>query len=900
MSGRHYYKLDNELARANELATIGQLDNALDHLLKVITTIGYHSNMSGFDALFERFLELAVHLRRGKAAKDGLFAYRNLYQNQNVLLVEAVLLTFLDLLDAEMNKVLREVPELPATSLNDDLDTADYSPEALLAQAYGISLFSDADEHDRKYRECVLPVLRFAWEGYRSVLDCARNNNRLEGVYEKAGHRSILFCTKHRRPAEFRRLCELFRYHLHVAIKYPGQSSSISLEIPESQQRQVNLRFACLEAASDFGLWQEAFRVIEDIHSVFSASRRRPSSMPISYYQRLAQIFAASRRGNNPLFLAATWHRIFHSARANKEDQSLPALMTILSTLAIPALPQPDNSLTPEERHSKLVRLSSFIGSHRPPQRLNLLHDLRERNIFGQADKSLRELYDLYQAGPRNADLETIATWTAKIQPLIDDLEAKYHEQIKSLVQDIRSNVIVRALQCIGAHYDSISFDQLSKSLRTPIRSIEALLLHGCHTGAFMAKINQEEGMVRFDRTRYLLNGAETAAMDAQASVRGPLRLDGWTYLVSQITELVERLDLIKAPSNVQNVKSLLMKDFTNRLRREHAQSLADIEFVNQQRAQAEASEQARLQEEAKARAIHQQVEQAALQQRIAEDNARRERERLEKEREEIRREEARKGEEERTRMQAITSAKASHEKLTAAVRRADYLERATREEERPLLEQDAKRQQIVEREAYETKVRQLRDIAMARHQADMEIKAKLPALQADRDLFLKTVQARRLDAFNAAKLAMEDKLAAAKEAHRLEIKAKKAEETERALREEESVRQAKREAERQKSTATYKPPHISDNPPKPIAATTAQGEGGKGDEAPKPYRPPIPSSSPLQSTSTPRTAGQPTKDDVFKAFGTTKSKQQASSSPSQPGRTPSTADSSSTAPWRK
>ena len=71
MSGRHYYKLDNELARANELATIGQLDKALDHLLKVITTIGYHSNMNGFDALFERFLGLAVQLRRGKAVKDG-------------------------------------------------------------------------------------------------------------------------------------------------------------------------------------------------------------------------------------------------------------------------------------------------------------------------------------------------------------------------------------------------------------------------------------------------------------------------------------------------------------------------------------------------------------------------------------------------------------------------------------------------------------------------------------------------------------------------------------------------------------------------------------------------------------------------------------------------------------
>ena len=141
--------------------------------------------------------------------------------------------------------------------------------------------------------------------------------------------------------------------------------------------------------------------------------------------------------------------------------------------------------------------------------------------------------------------------------------------------------------------------------------------------------------------------------------------------------------------------------------------------------------------------------------------------------REEIRREEARKGEEERARMQAIASAKVSHEKLIAAVKRADYLERAMREEERALLEQDAKKQQVIEREAYENKVRQLKEIAMARHEADMEIKSKLPALQVDRDTFLKAVKERRLASLDAARIAMEGKLAVAKEARRQEMKSR-------------------------------------------------------------------------------------------------------------------------------
>lgn len=768
---RPQVRLENELARAKELIAIDRHEAAFDHILQSLLLLTHHSNTAALDEVMKCFVDLGVQLKKGKLLKDGIFAYRTLMQNVSIPAVEALLLSFLDRCDDELAKAQENIQKPP--NADDEDFEADYSPEALLALAYEIAPPSSSDERDRLFRSTVTPWLRFTWESYRTVLDCVRNNSRFEPLYEQVGTRAICFCVQNRRPAEFRRLADIFRYHMSITVRYPSQPFSINLSASESHQRQLDLRFALLSGATDLGLWQEGFRIIEDIHGVFLAGRRNVRlALPASYYDKIAQIFSSSQ--SNPLFLAATWHRILQLSRAGKEDAAPAATMAILTTLAIPSLRALDctNHMTSEERHAKASKLASFIGLHKPPTRFSLLGELREKNAFGVSDvKWLRELYDLLFHGPKASDSAAVESWIARVTPLV--------EQVKSLgvsaflAAGIYRNALTRAIQVVISHHDSITFTELQMMLKAPIHEIEAIIVHGCHTGDFQARIDQASGTIRFDRTRYLLVSAEQAAATAQASVRAPLRLDGWNFLLSQVDELLVKLKIERQAPPIEKARKSLLASLGGRLRGEHAATLDRLQGIRQEREELAAQAALREKEEAKVRAARQAAEQAAIQQRIADENARREAERLSKEREDIRKEEARKADEERSRMQAIATAKVNFEKIISSAKRADYLERAIRQEEHALLAEDAKRQAVGEKEAWETKMRQIRDIAAARHKADMEIKAKLPALQADRDAFKALVQSRRQAAHDKQATEAGNALKTAKEARRAEVAAK-------------------------------------------------------------------------------------------------------------------------------
>lgn len=794
---RSQVKLENELARAKELVAIDRHEAAFNHILQSLLLLTHHSNTSALEEVMECFLDLGVQLKKGKLLKDGIFAYRTLMQNVSIPAVEALLLKFLDRCDVELAMAQGNI-QRPSNVDDEDFE-ADYSPEALLALAYEIAPPSSSDERDRLFRSVATPWLRFTWESYRTVLDCARNNSRFESLYEQVGTRAICFCVQNRRPAEFRRLADIFRYHMSITVRYPNQPFSINLSLPESHQRQLDLRFALLSGATDLGLWQEGFRIIEDIHGVFLAGRRNVRlALPASYYDKIAQIFSSSQ--SNPLFLAATWHRILQLARSGKEDAAPAATMAILTTLAIPSLRALDctNHMTSEERHAKASKLASFIGLHKPPTRFSLLNELREKNVFSVSDvKWLRELYDLLFHGPRASDSAAVESWIARVTPLVEQVRSL--DAPAFLAADIYRNVLARALQVIISHHDSINFAELQMMLKAPASEIEAIIVHGCHTGDFQARIDKASGTIRFDRTRYLLMSAEQAAAAAQANARAPLRLDGWNFLLSQVDELLVKLKIERQVPPIEKARKSLLSNLGSKLREEHMETLDRLQGIRQRREELAAQTALREKEEAKTRAARQAAEQAAIQQKIAEESARREAERLSKEREDIRKEETRKADEERTRMQAIATAKVNFEKIIASVKRADHLERAIRKEEHVLLAEDAKRQAVGEKEAWSTKMRQIRDIAAARHKADMEIKAKLPALQADRAAFKACVQSRRQAAHDKQAAEAVKALRAAKEARRAEIGAKREAETKRIEEIEKQQLQLEREAAERK-----------------------------------------------------------------------------------------------------
>ncbi|KAI5292878.1 eukaryotic translation initiation factor 3 subunit A [Ascosphaera atra] len=84
-----HIKPENALRRAEELIAVGQAPAALTILHEqVANKRARNSPIASLEPVMMLFIELCVDLRKGKAAKDGLFQYKNIAQATNVGTIE--------------------------------------------------------------------------------------------------------------------------------------------------------------------------------------------------------------------------------------------------------------------------------------------------------------------------------------------------------------------------------------------------------------------------------------------------------------------------------------------------------------------------------------------------------------------------------------------------------------------------------------------------------------------------------------------------------------------------------------------------------------------------------------------------------------------------------------------
>ena len=189
----------------------------------------------------------------------------------NVASLETVVTHFLDAASARADAARAASDEAAAAELVavDDLDE-DTTPEALT-----LACVSGDKAADRADREAVTPWLRFLWDAHRTCLDVLRNNARTEALYAAVAGRAFTFCSAYARPVEFRRLCDVLRAHLANLAKYRDARDRPDLANPDTVASMLATRFDQLRVAGEMGLWQEAFRSVEDVQGVLALSGRR-------------------------------------------------------------------------------------------------------------------------------------------------------------------------------------------------------------------------------------------------------------------------------------------------------------------------------------------------------------------------------------------------------------------------------------------------------------------------------------------------------------------------------------------------------------------------------------------------------------------------------------------------
>ncbi|KAK4189513.1 putative eukaryotic translation initiation factor 3 [Podospora australis] len=853
-----HQKPENVLKRAHELIGVNQASAALTLLHEHITSKRSRNvPITSLEPVMLLLVELSVEQKKGKLAKDALYQYKNIAQNTNVGTIELVLKKFIELAaekvtaaQAKADEVQSSLEATTATSNIDDLEASE-TPESIL-----LATVSGEQSRDRTDRAIVTPWLKFLWEAYRTVLDILRNNARLELLYQSTAMQAFDFCLKYTRKTEFRRLCELLRNHVQTAAKYSAQMHAINLNDPDTLQRHLETRFQQLNVAVELELWQEAFRSVEDIHTLLNLSKRPPKNiMMANYYEKLTRIFLV---GENYLFHAAAWSRYYNLLRQSaaivasgqgKKSENPPtseadlqraATFVVLSALSIPVISTSRSRGAmvdfDEARKNKNSRLTHLLGMSQAPTRALLFRDALSKSLVRRCRPEIRDLYNILEV-----DFHPLSI-CQKISPILAKIGAD--DEMQKYIIPLQQVILTRLFQQLSQVYETVDLDfveslaQFPEPFQVTRATIEKFIMNGNKKGDLAIRMDHATGVLSFDADVFSSAKAAHAgssAGSAESETGSVQRLQSTPSQIvrSQLTRLAEVLyttcQYIDPSFNEARIKArdAALARAKAGAEKEHLETLARKEIIQKRKDKASEAHALKEKENARKKMLQEQLLQQAEAARLAEEQKLREQKRMANEREQIKRKEVESmlkdmkledlaGEDldtlDSNKIRMIKLQQLEREKNTVAEKlritgkRLDHLERAYRKEEAKKLPEDYAKQRERDLAAYELIKAQTLKEAEQKHKDDLEIKHRLTRLMPFYENFRSNLHERRRDEFEKRRRDAERELEKQVNARRKEYRERKIrekrerEEKERALREaEERAAKEKEEEERRK-----------------------------------------------------------------------------------------------------
>ncbi|KAG4928218.1 hypothetical protein JHK82_053903 [Glycine max] len=744
-----FLKPENALKRAEELINVGQKQDALQTLHDLITSKRYRAWQKTLERIMFKYVELCVDMRKGRFAKDGLIQYRIICQQVNVSSLEEVIKHFMQLSTEKAEQARSQAQALEEALDVDDLE-ADKRPEDLM-----LSYVSGEKGKDRSDRETVTPWFKFLWETYRTVLEILRNNSKLEALYAMTAHRAFQFCKQYKRTTELRRLCEIIRNHLANLNKYRDQRDRPDLSAPESLQLYLDTRFEQLKIATELGLWQEAFRSVEDIHGLMCLVKKTPKpSLMVVYYVKLTEIFWIS---SSHLYHAYAWFKLFLLQKSFNKNLSQKDLQLIASSVVLAALSVPPHDRTHGASHLELehekernLRMANLIG-------FNLETKPESREMLSRASLLAELVSNVYQS----MKIETLSGMI----PFFD------FAQVEKISVD-----------AVKQKFVSMKVDHMKNAVIFSKKSLESDGLRD-HLGNFAEQLNKARQMIY--------------PPDGRPSKLGAL--------LPTLTEVVAK----------EHKRLLARKSIIEKRKEEQERQLLEMEREEESKR----LRLQKITEEAEQRRLATEYEQRKNQRilREIEERENEEAQALLQEAEKRIKKKGKKpiieGDKitkqtlmELTLTEQLRERQEMEKKLQKLAKTMDYLERAKREEAAPLIEAAYQQRLVEERLLHEREQQQEVELSKQRHEGDLKEKERLVRMMGNKEVYQARVVSHRQAEFNRLRREREERISRILQSRRqerekmrkLKYYLKLEEERQQKLREAEEARK-REDAERKK-----------------------------------------------------------------------------------------------------
>nr|KJB26364.1 hypothetical protein B456_004G238100 [Gossypium raimondii] len=812
----NFAKPENALKRAEELINVGQKQDALQALHNLITSKRYRAWQKPLEKIMFKYVELCVDMRKGRFAKDGLIQYRIVCQQVNVSSLEEVIKHFMHLSTQKAEQARSQAEALEEALDVDDLE-ADKRPEDLM-----LSYVSGEKGKDRSDRELVTPWFKFLWETYRTVLEILRNNSKLEALYAMTAHRAFQFCKQYKRTTEFRRLCEIIRNHLANLNKYKDQRDRPDLSAPESLQLYLDTRFEQLKIATELGLWQEAFRSVEDIHGLMSIVKKTPkASLMVVYYAKLTEIFWIS---GSHLYHAYAWFKLFSLQKSFNKNLSQKDLQLIASSVVLTALSVSPYNQTRGASHLELenekernLRMANLIGFNLESKLENrevlsrsaVLTELVSKGVLSCATQEVKDLYHLLENDFLPLDV------ASKIHPLlmkISKLGGKLTSassvaevQLSQYVPSLERLATLRLLKQVSQLYQTMKIESLSQMIPFfEFSMVEKISVDAVKHKFISMKVDHMKGAVLFGNTGLESDKLQDhLAVLAESLNKARAMIYPTPKKASKLGEVLPGLGEIV---DKEHKRLLARKSIIEKRKEEQERQLLEMEREEESKRQnllkkteeAEKKRLAAMFEQQRAERIRKEIEERELEEAQA---------LLQETEKHLKRGKK------KPILDGLKERQEQEKRLQKVAKTMDHLERAKREEAAPLIEAAFQRRLVEEKVLHEREQQLEVELSRQRHDGDLKEKNRLARMLENKMIFQERVISRRQAEFDQRRVEGEERIKQIIQARKQErdIKRKKIffvrseEERIKKMREEEEARKREEAERRRKEEAEHK-----------------------------------------------------------------------------------------------